>query len=248
MTTPHGLEVGAPQAAIVQGRRQQHAVEPEVGEPLDVRHARYAAPREQLHARMGGAERAHQPVVHAAPAPDARHIEHQQAGHSGVEGGARQVERCGASRDARADDGRAIPQIEREHDALWSGRLDHRGEGPQGRQRLEAHYDPRGAEADEPPRSRRVGDGGIDPEGGTQIGEPAQQGALHAGPGDGVQVGDVALVATQVLVKGARQRDRIALPTPSGQDRSHGRVALAPASPRQHGAPRAQVEHRDHAQ
>ena len=52
MTTACGLEVAPPEATIVQRRRDEDAVEPEVREPLDLPRTRHPAARKELNGRV----------------------------------------------------------------------------------------------------------------------------------------------------------------------------------------------------
>ena len=60
--------------------------------------------------------------------------------------------------------------------------------------------------------------------------------------------GDVALVAVEAVAVGARQGEGIALRTAGDEPRANRRVRVALAAARQYRAPRAQIEHGDHAQ
>ena len=254
MITPYGLDVGPGEPAVVQGRRHQHGVEPQVGKPLDLPCIPHATPREELRSRVGAAQRLYQPRVHATPAAHTRDVEDQQAGRSRVRGGPRQLGRGAVMWSRRTDDRHAVSQVEREHDVLRSEGAGYGGEDAERRQRFQTDDDPRGAGRANVPRPHRVRDASVHEQRAAEPREPLQQRGLHRAAHDRIQVGDVALVATQVLMKGARQQDRIALRaaatfrTCSGEHRSDGRVGLAPAAPGQYGAPGAQVEHRDQAQ
>ena len=71
---------------------------------------------------------------------------------------------------------------------------------------------------------------------------------LHRATGEGVEIGDVALVAVEAVAVGARQGEGIALRTAGDEPRADRCVCVALAAARQHRMPGAQVEHGDHAQ
>jgi len=124
----------------------------------------------------------------------------------------------------------------------------HRRERVERWQGLEADHHPRGAVRDELARPLGAGDRRVHEHPAAQAHERLQQGMLDRAPGEGVEIGDVPLVAIEDVAVGPPQGKRIALGAAVQEPRADRRVRLTPATTRQDRPAAAQVEHGDHAQ
>jgi len=242
---PHGRDVVPFDPAVVQRRSYQHAVEPGIGKALELARRADAAARQELHLGKRVPQGLHQHQVHAAPAAYAREIEHDDRPGASGDGRPRELERRLGEGGPRQ--GCAVPQIERENDARPEG-SNNRRECVERWQGLEADHHPRGTVRHELARPLGARDRGIYEHPAAQAYERLHHSMLDRTPREGVEIGDVPLVAIEEVAVGAPQGDRIALRAAVQEPRAHRRIRLAPATARQDRPAAAQVEHGDHPQ
>lgn len=239
---PHNGKVARGERAVVQGRSDERSIEPDVDELLKLAHRGHAAPGEQFHIRVGMAEVLEQRDVRASPAPDARHIEHEQRRGAGSDRGARQIDGR-ASRPGRVQ-GLAVPQVEGEDHPGGANRPGHRRQGLKRRQRFEPHdqpLDPVGEEISGPRRGRHAR---IDEQAAPQRREVSQPFRLDGPTSEGIEVGHVPFIATEHVAVRTRQGSRVAYGRNEPGADGHIRIPLA-ATPRNR-LPSGEVEHRDY--
>src|SRR5439155_18140650 len=81
-----------------------------------------------------------------------------------------------------------------------------------------------------------------------QAGERSYQRALHGDAGEGVEIGDVPLVAGEEVAVGACEDEWIARRAAVHELRADRRIRFTPTTARQDGLAAPQVKYRDHAQ
>ncbi len=91
-------------------------------------------------------------------------------------------------------------------------------------------------------------DRGIHEQPAAEVGERSHQRTLHGAAGQGVEIGDVPLVAVEGVAVGARQGEGVTRGAAGNEARTDGCIRLTPAAVRQDRPAGAQVEHGNHAQ
>jgi len=91
-------------------------------------------------------------------------------------------------------------------------------------------------------------DGRVHEQPAAQASERPYQRTLHGAAGEGVEIGDIPLVAAEDVAVGAREDEWIARRAAVHELRADRRIGFAPATPRQHGLAAPQVQYRDYAQ
>ena len=159
------------------------------------------------------------------------------------------VERAGLRHGGRAAQEPAVPVVQAE-DAVRAARgrrchrFGERGQVGDVPQRLRPDDDARGPGRHGAARVVRRRHPRVEPDRQAEPGDRADDRAVVAGPGDGVEVRHVAGLRAEALPEGARQLDRIGR---GGQHAPHRRVGVALAAHRVHGDAALEIEHRDHA-
>lgn len=235
-------QVAGGERAVVQGRPNEGGIERDVDELLELAHRGHAAPGEQLYVRVRTAEVLEQRDIRALPAPNARHIEHQQPRGAGSDRGAGQIHgrpswHGGAQRSA-------IPQVERED---HGGGTDRRGHGRQGlerRQRFEPHNQPLHPVGEEISGSRRGRHARVDEQATAERREVPQHLRLDGPTSEGIEVGHVPFIATEHVAVRTRQGSRVAYG--GNEPGADGHVRFPPAAAPRNRPPSGEVEHRDY--
>ena len=207
MTFPR-LDVGPAQPGVVQRGRHQGPVTPGVREAHKIAPRADAAPREQLDLGMRLSERSQEREIEAETRADPGEIDHEDRARARIDGGPHELERRSAVRRTGKHDGLAATEIEAEDDPPPADRGRDVTQRIEGGQRLEPDDDTFGAVRQHvmrPPRSRHRR---IHQQPAAGHGEGIEQRLLRRAAGDGIEIGDIPLVAAQPLALAGAFRDR----------------------------------------